>query len=333
MVRLKNKGIFIFAILCILLMIIIYVVPGVGNLMKVSYVAEYGELSIYDDTTGYMVRNESVYEATANGKLNRLSKDGELIRKGTAAVEVSDGKEPEESDEFTKVKDKLKGKMISVADYKVTEGGLVSYYVDGMESKLTLKYAKSADEKFFSSLDKIEAIKLPESTAHKGYPLFKIVDGTKWYIVAFVRNGSAKKYEKGATIDVMFNPEKDRDIAQKDSDLIQMKVVEVSKSGGKTKLLLESNRYFDGIGSMRSVPVRLTTFNARGLILEKSSITKLDGKTGVYVKDKKGKQKFVPVNVIGEDGDKVVVSDSYYTDKNQNKVRTLDPFSDVIKRP
>ena len=84
---------------------------------------------------------------------------------------------------------------------------------------------------------------------------------------------------------------------------------------------------------MRSVPVRLTTFNARGLILEKSSITKLDGKTGVYVKDKKGKQKFVPVNVIGEDGDKVVVSDSYYTDKDQNKVRTLDPFSDVIKRP
>ena len=61
MVRLKNKGIFIFAILCILLMIIIYVVPGVGNLMKVSYVAEYGELSIYNDTTGYMVRNESVY--------------------------------------------------------------------------------------------------------------------------------------------------------------------------------------------------------------------------------------------------------------------------------
>ena len=51
MVRLKNKGIFIFAILCILLMIIIYVVPGVGNMMKVSYVAEYGELSIYDDTT------------------------------------------------------------------------------------------------------------------------------------------------------------------------------------------------------------------------------------------------------------------------------------------
>lgn len=41
----------------------------------------------------------------------------------------------------------------------------------------------------------------------------------------------------------------------------------------------------------------------------------------------------MPVNVIGEDGDKVVVSDSYYTDKDQNKVRTLDPFSDVIKRP
>ena len=68
-------------------------------------------------------------------------------------------------------------------------------------------------------------------------------------------------------------------------------------------------------------------------ILEKSSITKLDGKTGVYVKDKKVNKKFVPVNVIGEDGDKVVVSDSYYTDKDQNKVRTLDPFSDVIKRP
>ena len=41
----------------------------------------------------------------------------------------------------------------------------------------------------------------------------------------------------------------------------------------------------------------------------------------------------MPVNVIGENGNKVVVSDSYYTDKNQNKVRTLDPFADVIKRP
>lgn len=333
MVRLKNKGIFIFIILCVLMMFIIYVVPSLTNLLNVSYVAEYGELSIYDDSNAYVVRNESVYEAASNGKLNRLAKEGQLLRTGSAAVEVTDGKEPEESEAFTNVKSKLKGKMIATSDYRITDGGLISYYVDGMESELNLEYAKKADEKFFASLDGIEAIKLPENTAHKSYPLFKVVNNGSWYLVSFVSNKSGKKYEKGAIVDVMLHPEKDRNLAQKDSDLIEMRVIDVSKSAGKTKVILEANRYIDDIGALRSVPVRLTTFNAKGLILESGSLTKVDGKDGVYVKDKKGKSKFVPVKILGKDGDKVVVSDTYYIDENQNKVKTLDPFTDVIKHP
>lgn len=57
MSRLKNKGIFVFFAALVTLYVIIYVVPKVTGLLNVTYVAEYGELSIYDDTVGCFVRD------------------------------------------------------------------------------------------------------------------------------------------------------------------------------------------------------------------------------------------------------------------------------------
>ncbi|MBR3053747.1 MAG: hypothetical protein IKG59_06410, partial [Firmicutes bacterium] len=39
------------------------------------------------------------------------------------------------------------------------------------------------------------------------------------------------------------------------------------------------------------------------------------------------------VNIIGENGDTVVISDSYYYDENGERVRTADPFVDVLRDP
>ena len=60
MSKLKKKPILVFVILLIVLYAIIYIVPKINGALVSSYVAEYGELKISDETTAYFVRDEKV---------------------------------------------------------------------------------------------------------------------------------------------------------------------------------------------------------------------------------------------------------------------------------
>ena len=78
--RLKNKGILLYILAVVVLYVIIYIVPKVTGLLDVTYVAEYGELSIFDEGTCYLVRNERVYLAQGTGQISKVSVEGTLLR-------------------------------------------------------------------------------------------------------------------------------------------------------------------------------------------------------------------------------------------------------------
>ena len=58
--KIRKKPILLFVIALVTLYVIIYIVPGVTGALISSYTAVYGQLRVTDETTGYLVRNETV---------------------------------------------------------------------------------------------------------------------------------------------------------------------------------------------------------------------------------------------------------------------------------
>ena len=150
--KIKKKTIVIFVLALVVLYSIIYIVPKVSGAMVSSYIAEYGQLKIYNETTAYFVRNEKVYLATATGDTNYFFKEGSLVRKDGKIMDVKPNSQTGQTDSegnpigpdeiYTDVLDKLGKKVVRRDDYRTKSVGVVSYYADGYENALTPKNMK-----------------------------------------------------------------------------------------------------------------------------------------------------------------------------------------------
>ena len=314
------------ALAVVILYVIIYIVPRVTGLLDVTYVAEYGELSIYDEGTCYLVRNEMVYLSQGTGKISKTAEEGTLLRTGTAPVSISGADIGTPPEMLEDIREALGDDAISVTGYYLQRGGIVSYYVDGYESVLTPDTMGELKKDFFDGVT--GSVYHIDSDAYLGYPIFKVVSNDNWYVVAYL-SGAKGVYEAGDRIYV----ELDRVSSSDGSQRVEMRVVSSEAEGDYTKVILKTSRVIDELGSARVTPGRLVASDERGLLIERGSLVELDGKTGVYVRNTRNKYDFIPVNIIGENGGIVVISESYYYDENGERIRTVDPFDDVLRDP
>ena len=134
--RLKKKVGLLFILAVAALYVVIYVVPQVSGFFKATYAAEYGELRTVDDTDMFFVRNETVYTSGVSGTANRLVDEGRLVRGHTTVMEVTGGAGGSSSGEYSSILEKLGDAALPTSDFTVTDGGVVSYFVDGYESEL-----------------------------------------------------------------------------------------------------------------------------------------------------------------------------------------------------
>lgn len=301
MKKFKKKIGLLFFIVVAVLYVIIYVVPELTGLFTTTYVAEYGELQTVDYTDMYFVRDETVYTSSVSGQANRLIEEGRLIRGGTAVLEITGG---------------------TSSDFTVTEGGVVSYFADGYEGELNSETMWYKDYEYFSSLSQESMKELSTGSVSAGDPVYKIIDKSKWYGVAFISEESIDRYQVGNTVDVELG-----------ESTISMTVTDVSEDGELYRLIFETTAYYKTYGGLRKMTVSIITADAAGLIIENSSLVEVDGVQGVYVKNKKDYYVFTPVNVLLTDGSRSVVSDSYFYDGNGVRTDTVGPYDDVLKDP
>ncbi len=334
--KIKIKIIPIFIIVVVALYVVIYVLPKLTGFFDEKYSAEYGDFSVCDETEGYLVKSETVYGATYSGTLERLEKEGSLIRVGTSPVNVVEAAPIEMPSDISELKDKL-GQNISVVDgYWVKEGGIVSYFIDGYENSLTFEKASQEGIDYFEDITQKDVIEMPSEYTYIDYPVFKIVDPTIWHLVAFIPKEHLQRYEVWQDVEVLFDVEEDAanmNVLQMDNRSVDMYVIGIEDQGDVGKLILESDKYYDGLGKSRVSNVRIATVNRRGLLIEKGSITEKDSVTGVYVVDKKGEYYFMPVKVLATDGEIVVVEASSFEDEEGNIVDTIDPFDEILRNP
>lgn len=350
--KLRRLVIAIFIILVVGLAVVIYALPGVTGMLVETYTAEYGELSIYDDTTGFFLRKEEVYAAENGGDVNRLSEEGDLLRPGTAVIGItgespvvsntsdSGGEGEVASDRPTEIKNLLSSRMKKSSDFRIENGGIVSFFVDGYEYTLTPEKSTTIRK---TELDEVKQSQVVETgdSVKNGYPVFKIISNGGWELIAYIPKDHIGQYEEGQKVDVTFF-EKDEssdtefpDLSEKDPlfNKVTMNVESVETEGDYGKLIIKSSRFFGGIGQYRVAYCRIVSQDVSGLLIENQSIVEVDGKTGVYVKNKKGKYDFIPVLAYGSNDKVTVIADTYYYDENGEYTKTVDPFDDVLKTP
>lgn len=320
--KIRKKPVLIFLIAVIALYVVIYIVPTVTGALVSSYVVEYGELKTEDNTTGYFVRNEKVYLAGETGKTNVYIKEGTLVRRGTAIMEVSASGDGSVASKYEDLLTRLGKSGETASGYKVNPGGVVSYYADGYEGKLTPTNMEKENLAYYSKLSQDDVLDLSRKKVSKGEPVFKIVDRTKWYLVCYIDKSSADRYAEGDSVTVEF-----------EDDSVETTVYSIKNQDGKTRVILESINYYKKFAQLRNAQVSLVTADTMGLIIENSSITEKKGVKGVYVKNKTNDYNFVPIQVIATNGEKSIVSKSSYYDAKGNLVETIDTYDEVLKKP
>lgn len=247
--------------------------------------------------------------------------------KEKAAEETEAEEEPEDTAEGT---GKYKSMMEELGDsVKVTEdgttkdSGYISYNIDGAESKLSTKALDGLTEKDLKSLTGRKAVKMPEKHCGKGYPVFKVVGNSRWYLVFFVDNEDAVKYVEGETVTIDINGEP-----------VTVTVSKTDSGTRTTKVALACKAFFDGFFDMRELSTTVTFVSATGLVIEDSSIVEApDGMRGVFVKNKLGEHVFKPVRAKADNGTKCVVYSDLYVDSEGNFVETIRTYDEIIAEP
>lgn len=330
--KIKKKTVILFVLALVVLYAIIYIVPKVNGAMTPSYIAEYGQLKIYDETTAYFVRNEKVYLAATTGDTNYFFEEGSLVRKDGKIMEVSENGKTNATDSegnpigpdaaYHGVLDRLGEDGIVREDYCVDDVGLVSYYTDGFEAALSPTSMEKRDYTFFQQLSQDAVLQLSRKSVIAREPVFKIVDRTKWYMVCFVDIEHLERYETGNRVTVEF-----------EDGTVDAYVESAVEFGDKARIILYTDYYYEQFAQLRVAEASLVTYDENGVIVENTSITEQKGQKGVFVKGKNDDFFFVPVKVFATDGEKSLIADDFYydTEKDGEMVMTVEVYDEILK--
>lgn len=293
-----KQGVLIFVALFAIFYVLIYVVPTVTDIFTQTYIAEYGTLEESREVQCVIVRDEVPYKANTAGKVDRVAAPSELVKANRHIVSVG--------------KNAMYNKEI----------GLISYYYDGYESKLTPETMGTLTEEFFDTYKDTEGVqKAVSGTAEAGDVVFKVVDRAKWYVVCWLDEEDEEKFSVGSSVNVDFGDDKS----------VKMSVDSIVKQGKRIKVTLCTDRYFDDFTKERVLDCKLSVRSSTGIIINTDSIIKVKGQKGVYVIDKYGKENFTPVQIYYTQGDKTVVAKNYFYDSEGYPVETVKNYDEILK--
>lgn len=330
MKNIRKRPIILFLIVLIGLYIVIYIVPRVTDRLQPTYVAEYGTLETSDDATGYFVRNEKVYASGNSGTQNRYIANGKLVQKDTKVLEVNEEDGTTAGDEeatkgasrYQRALNRLGDAVVGTESYKTKEEGVVFYSLDGYEAELTPSKMKDLTERQLKHYDNDALQTIESGEVRKFDPVFRLVDRSAWYILCFVPEDHADRYEPDATVSVRINGK----------TTIIGTVYGKKEMSGKIRLIIRTNYYYRKFATVRQQDVKVITSSRRGLLLRNSSITKKKGVTGVYVRQTDGSYAFTPVDVLSTDGEWSAVSRSTFHDKKGNVVKTIKTYDEILRK-
>jgi hypothetical protein len=320
------------------LYVAVFVVPDLKGALRKTAVLEYGNLSISDETTVYILRDETVYMSARAGEIRYYVGEGVKVRKdvklldivGGTAPAVSEGDVAAESaeageNEMTALRSRIGVNGVVLDQNTASRTGVVSYYIDGYESMFSFENLA-----FLTRDAAAEAAnRIVNVTRHDGYvardePIYKLTDNTQWRMVFWFDkdSGAVVNYKSGATVTVHMH-----------GGEVSGKIEDVIDQGDAWMIVLSFDRHFENLAQIRSADAVVTVADYRGLLVDNESIAAVDGTVGVYAKQRSGDFKFIPVNVVRSDGVRSIISMSSFTAPDGKEVKTVNIYEEILRDP
>lgn len=311
----------VYLVVVVVLAIIIYVVPPVAGLLESTYIAEHGSLEVSNEVEALIIRNDNVYVSKKAGEINRLVEEGTLVRTGSSILELSGEGNDEIASKYEKVLERL-GKKTGKSEGGSQKAGYVTFRFDGYEGVLTPDRIGKITYEQYEEISDNDIVEMPDKKCAKGEPISRITSNGAWWILFYVDNDNASRYNKGDEVSIVLGDE-----------TVSGVIRTVKKGDERTRIVIKSKMKCSQYLLSRKPKLKVVTSSEDGIILEKESLVTIDDRLGVIVIDKIGDKYFRPVKIKADDGEKVAVFEDIYMDENSEFVETLDNYDEILKSP
>lgn len=305
----------------LLLYIIVEVLPEVTDIFETTQTLEPGTLRIAYETTGYLIKDESVGIAPESGDIQYLVAVGTAVKKGYPIVSVTPDGESNQDARFGEYMNKLDGYEGLSEEYNSPISGVFSLTVDGYEDYFTPDKMDKIKRETVESLS-YKSANLERSSVIEGEPIYKVSNDDNWYVLCWVDKETAESYSEGRAVSLEL-PE----------GTVDASVHSVREDGDDYRVIFYLNVYYEAFCESRAVDMSIVTSDNEGLLVDNKCIVEKDGQQGVYVVDKNGDYVFTRISVISTDGEQSVIEDATFVDEEGNQVYTVDVYDEVLKHP
>lgn len=331
----KSTKIFlaIFLPCAVILYLAAFVFPDFGQHNEKTVVIEYGDLPVSDEEEVLLIRSETLFSSAISGAPDYIQKEGTKVRKGVNIMSLGGGSPKSEDEEdgeeeetdTEKVKNIAGGALEPTPDFSATETATLSYYADGYEKVLTPGAIASIEK---DSIGKYadKCVSLKSEYVQSGDPVYKLTDGNLWYMVFWIdaSSGSIVNYDEGGKVKV--------DMGDASVEAV---IDSVTTVGDSFKVVLRSDKYYDNMTKIRKTKAKIVFAEYKGLIIDAKSIALREVQPGVFVKQRTGNFKWVPISIEERHstGDKKIVAVGTFTDEKGDSIRTVNYYDEIIKDP
>lgn len=320
--NLKRNIIFIIFIgVSVSLGLVIYLVPGIADVLTKTVTAEYGNFQVTDDADFYIVRDEMVYLSAGEGHINYYLEQNEMVRKGTTVLELIPASlGTSDQEKYNDLRIQLGNRVAIQGTYQSESSGILSYYVDGYEGIFNPQTMETLAYEDVVKFD-IEQENLVREAAYSQEPIYKICKNDLWYLMTWVNRGDVSKYELGKDV-IVYLPKGE----------IKAKVYNIIAEGERWKVILSTNRYYVDFVQRRKIGATVLTSDYKGIIIPNESIASIDEEIGVYVINKKSEKVFTPISIYATDGDDSCIAVEFYYNEEGNKINTVDIYDTLVRK-
>jgi hypothetical protein len=317
----------LFFVTAVSLFVIIFVVPQDRDDVGKTVVIEYGDLPVVDEVELCIVRNETLFLASNEGKIDYKQAENAKVRRGVKILAVEAGSLPEgaTAEGLDEVRIRAGDAAESAGKYTATGTSIVSYYADGFEQ--VFRSERLADiTKDEMTAAPSEGINLKRKFTRSSEPIYKLTDNRLWYMICWLPEtaGTIVNYDEGDSVEIDF-----------DGTRIKAQIMSITADAEDYKIILSSDMYYEDMPRYRKVRAQIVFAEYQGLIVDAEDVVWRGDKPGVFVKQRSGHFKWVRINKIDSKstGEKYTISSGTFTDEDENIISTVNYYDEILVKP
>lgn len=257
----------------------------------------------------YNINTMTNYEEIIENKKNI---DNLITKKINFIGEVT---ENQEIKKLVNEKNSYENQLKNGAEYQKSEiAGVVSYRVDGLETKLSPDNLGQITEKYLDELD-LQTGKIILASDECG----KVIDNFKCYIAITMGSKNAKQTEVGKTVKLRLT----------NNEEYKAEIVQINEESGKRTIIFEMKQMPEELISHRKIDIDVIWKDESGLKVPKQALTK-ENNLYYVTRNKVGIQTKLLVNVLMQN-DKFAIIEPYKKEELQELGWTLTEINKYKK--